>query len=291
MGANIADPQPLSTKNGCALKYIEQGLSAEQNIQQIIFASNAPLRYEFKKLFNSLFKNAAAYIELITLIAKKQDGIKRSELEASAKLSLGGGRLTDRINDLCSAGFIESRLAWQYNRGEYYKLIDEFSLFYLHWVTSKKAERFTQDHWLNQTNKSSYKAWAGYAFESICMKHIDQIIAALKIKGGSITSTWRFIPKKHLEDGAQIDLLIDRNDNAITICEIKHTANPFAIDKKYAKDLLRKVEVFRKKTRTDKQIFIAMISANGLKATMYSEELITAVVTLDDLFTGDEASQ
>ena len=111
-----------------------------------------------------------------------------------------------------------------------------------------------------------------------------EIVTALKIKGGSIVSTWRFIPRKHLATGAQIDLLIDRNDNAITICEIKYTNDPFIIDKRYAQDLLRKIDVFRKHTRTEKQIFIAIISANGLKPTMYSEELITAVVTLDDLF-------
>jgi len=74
------------------------------------------------------------------------------------------------------------------------------------------------------------------------------------------------------------------SDNAITICEIKYSHEPFIIDKQYATILRNKVEVYKKHTGTQKQIFIAMISANGLKPTMYSEELVSSYATLDDLF-------
>ncbi len=268
------------------LKYIESGLTAEQNIQNILFANNAPLRDEFRKLFQSLFNNANAYIELIKLLAKSKAGMLRNELQTAAKLSTNGGRLTARLNDLCRAGFIEEHIPWQKKTGEYYKVIDEFCLFYLNWLDSKKNMRFTQSHWLEQSKGQAYAAWSGYAFESICLKHIEQIITTLNIKAGGTISSWRFVPRKTTETGAQIDLLIDRNDDAITICEIKYTAKPFSIDKQYAKNLLNKVKVFQQKTKTKKQIFIAMISANGLKTTSYSEELISNVVTLDDLFLG-----
>jgi hypothetical protein len=138
--------------------------------------------------------------------------------------------------------------------------------------------------WLSLSNQPSWKAWAGYAFESTCYKHINHIRKALKIDPGAIAGTWRFVPKANQGDGAQIDLLFDRLDGAITLCEIKYSDKPFAIDKSYAQEILKKMEVFRKQTRTKKQLFFSMITTFGLKPTMYSEELISSEATLDDLF-------
>jgi uncharacterized protein len=192
--------------------------------------------------------------------------------------------LSTRLVDLCQAGFLEEKLSWNKKHGEYYKVIDEFTLFQLRWIASRKGKHFPNDYWITISQSQSYRAWAGYAFESLCMKHVDQIIKAAKIKSANIIDSWRFIPRKHLETGAQIDLLIDRNDDAITICEIKYTEEPFVIDKQYAKNLQNKIHVFQTITKTKKHIFLILISANGIKPTMYSEELISGVVTLDDLF-------
>jgi len=266
------------------LKYINPGLTAAENIQQIIFDDNAPLKHEFSKLFKSLFENAEAYIELIKLLSKNRAGLTRTEIQNIAKLSTNGGRLSERLNDLCRTGFIEEHISWQRKTGEFYKITDEFCLFYLHWVSSRKSKRFTKKHWLDQSRSQSYKSWAGYAFESICFKHVEQIISALKIKSGGTIDSWRFIPRKYTENGAQIDLLIDRNDNAITLCEIKYTDKVFAIDKSYAANLENKVNVFKEKTKTNKQLFLAIISANGIRTNKYYESLIDGVVTLDDLF-------
>lgn len=271
------------------LKYIESGLTSDQNIQHIIFDENAPLKDEFNKLFRSLFNNADVYIELITLLSKKKCGMTRSEIQSIAKLSTNGGRLTERLNDLCRAGFIVEHVAWQKQTGEYYKVIDEFCLFYLHWVGFKKSKRFMKNHWLEQSRSQSYESWAGYAFESICFKHVDRVISALDIKCGGTIDSWRFIPRKHAENGAQIDLLIDRNDDAITLCEIKHSDKPFVIDKSYAAQLENKIKIFKEKTQTNKHIFLNLISASDVKRNQYFNALIQGVVILDDLFTTGDA--
>jgi AAA+ ATPase superfamily predicted ATPase len=265
------------------LRYIEPGISAEQNIQKLLFDHNTPLENEFNKLFDSLFENSGAYIELIRLIAKRKEGVGRSELQSKAQLSTSGGRLSRRLKDLCETGFIEEYIPWGRSIGEYYKLIDEFCLFYLHWVDANKNKKFTQDYWLNQSQQPTYHAWSGYAFEAVCMKHMNQIIHALNIKANS-TGAWRYIPRIHSENGAQIDLIIDRADNAITIGEIKFTNQPFTIDKPYAAKLKHNIDLFQKKTHTTKQIFLAIISATGLKPTIYSEDMVSGVVVLDDLF-------
>lgn len=265
------------------LNYVKPGMTAEQNIQQIIFDVRAPLRDEFHKLFSSLFKNADAYVELIHLIAGRREGLRRAEIEKKARLTSGGSQLTGRLRDLASAGFIQSHVAWGRAKGEYHKLIDEFSLFYLKWVYPVKRQRFTQNYWVSCAQTPAYYAWSGYAFESVCFKHIDQIVDALDIKAAGVISAWRFIPRKHDEDGAQIDLLIDRNDNAITVCEIKHTDEPFVLGKQETQALIKKLQIFKSKTRTRKQLFVALISVNGIKSSYYAEEFVDIVITLKDL--------
>jgi hypothetical protein len=179
-------------------------------------------------------------------------------------------------------------MPWDKERGEYYKVIDEFCLFYIYWLSSTRNKKLPPDHWLKQTQKPIYHVWAGYSFEAVCRKHIEYITRALHIKTAESISTWRLITRNEREDGAQIDLLIDRSDNAITICEIKYTDQPFVIDKQYAEKLKKKIDIFKKVTRTNKQIFLAMISAHGLKKTIYTENIIDGVVTLNDLFTDEQ---
>ncbi len=266
------------------LRYVDHGFSADQNIQHIIFDNEAPLRDEFTKLFDSLFENADAYKELVTLIAHQKEGLTRVELNSLSKASQSGGRLSERLDDLISAGFIEEYIPWGRTTGSYYKLIDEYCLFHLHWVASHKGKKFAQEYWLDQSQRPAYYAWSGYAFEAVCMKHIDEIVRALKIRASSTIGSWRTSGRKTSEQGAQIDLVIDRSDNAITLGEIKYTQQPFAIDKQYAQKLRATIALFKQKTKTTKQIFLAMISANGLKKTLYSEELVTSLVTLADLF-------
>ena len=128
-------------------------------------------------------------------------------------------------------------------------------------------------------------SWQGYAFESACHKHVINIKRALKLNPTSLSGSWRFVPKQgSIQRGAQIDLLFDRRDDAITVCEIKFTDKPFTITKDYAEALSQKVAVFKVRTGTTKQVFTVIVSANGITKNKYSEELISSIVTLDDLF-------
>jgi AAA+ ATPase superfamily predicted ATPase len=266
------------------LKYVEPGLTATENIQNMLFDRSAPLKDEFQKLFRSLFTEAEAYIELIDLIAQKKEGVSRSTLESLSKLSRGGGRLTQRLDQLIHTSFVTSYLPLNKERGEYYKVIDEYCLFYLYWLITQKNKRRPHDYWLKQMQKAIYHVWAGYAFEAVCQKHVAQIINALRIKTAENIAAWRLSTRKAKDNGAQIDLLIDRSDDAITLCEIKYTTLPYAMDKQNYAVIRKKIDLFKKATNTSKQLFLAIISANGLKKTIYSEEIVQGIVTLDDLF-------
>lgn len=264
------------------LKHVKPGLSAAQNIQKIFFDKGAPLYNEFERLFTSLFTNAEAHIEIMQLIAQHRSGISRADLEKS----LGaGGSLSRKLRNLSKSEFIQAFIPFGARaRGEYYRLTDEFCLFYLYWIDRHSDPLFSRDYWITQSSMPVYYAWSEFAFEVVCLNHAVIITSALKVISCGPLFSWRYVPRTPSERGAQIDLVIDRTDNAITLCEIKYTNMPFRIDKRYAQALQRKIDVFTQQTTTTKQILLALVSANGVTKSKYLEKLGTQVLTLEDLF-------
>ena len=271
------------------LNQITKGLSAIQVIEKLAFVKKSFFLDEFEKLYATLFHDAKNCIEIIRIIAKHRNGIGQEELLGKIS-SVSGGSKIQLLDDLENAGFImKFKPKWHRKKGIYYRVIDEYSLFYLYWIEPIKetllVKGLRQGYWEKTQLGSSWHIWKGYAFEALCYKHLAKISEVLNLSPTAVPSTWKYAPRdKSKQQGAQIDLLFDRDDDAITVCEIKCTNRPFEIDKQYAHNLINKVETFKRVTKTPKQIFTVMISANGLKPTMYSEELISNIVTLDDLF-------
>ncbi len=269
------------------LEQIKKGKSSDQIIDDICFNQEGLLFDEMEELFKSLFKDSSLYMEITQEIAGHRHGISKQALSKKLKIP-PGGRLNHRLKELEDAGFIISFLPYQHKeKGVYYRIYDEYTLFYFSWIAPNirviKKLTHPAGYWIEKTKEGRFQDWKGYTFETICYKHITQILKALKLSLTSSPYTWTYQPKLK-EDGAQIDLLFDRPDDAMTICEIKNTDNPFAINKEYARRLEIKLKVFQIQTQTKKQIFLAFISASGIEKTLYSEELLSHVVTLDDLF-------
>jgi uncharacterized protein len=274
------------------LSHIDSVSSATQIIEKLAFSKNSFLLKEFNNLYSSLFGDDGIYVELVRAIAKKIYGIGQEELFHQVSRFSKGGTIVNKLKELEDAGFILSFKPYKRKKkGIYYRMIDEYSLFYFDWIEPIKETLLTKGmqkgYWQKIQKTPAWYNWAGYSFEAICYKHLVQISKALSLSPTAIPTTWRYSPvKESKETGAQVDLLFDRDDDAITLCEIKYTSQPFDIDKKYAENLKRKIEIFKKITGTRKQIFLAMISANGLKKTMYSEDIVDGgVIILDDLFT------
>jgi hypothetical protein len=203
---------------------------------------------------------------------------------------MSASSISTKLKDLLDADFIDKFKPYKHiAKGIYYKMVDEYSIFYFQWLESLRdtmLERgMTKGYWEKLQSSQSWHTWAGYAFESLCYKHIPQISTALKLSPTALPYTWRYAPRPGSQErGAQIDLLFDRDDGVITMCEIKYTMKPFILDKNYAEQLQRKIDVFKAKTKTTKDIFVAFISASGLKHSLYSEDIVSATATLDDLF-------
>ncbi len=272
------------------LSNLSKGLSAAELIEQLAFKESGILFREFDNLFASLFTQSDRYIEMIRAIASQRYGIGQRELLKNMGSADFGSSGLDKLRELEETGFIMSFMPFQHKRqGIYYRVVDEYTLFYLKWIEPVKKiiqkNGLAPGNWQEIQNSPEWHNWLGYAFEAVCYKHINNIRHALNISPSALADSWRYAPRKGAsERGAQIDLLFDRRDDAITLCEIKYTDKPYVLTKDYVEILQRKVKVFKEQTNTTKQLFLAMISVNGLKHNFYADDFIQGLVTLGDFF-------
>lgn len=276
------------------LKEAKKGYSASQIIDSLCFQKNGILLNEFENIFRALFDKADVNIDIIRAIAKSGNLISREELIKELKIQSGSG-LNRRLKELEASHFIQCFVPLGKKvRDRFYRITDEYSLFYLKWLDPLLRSgtfKGQNGYWQKINNTPAKSTWAGYAFESICFKHIEHIRRALEIQGHYQSGSWKYASRKRGDKGAQIDLLFDRDDGTITLCEIKYCDKHFTIEKAYAQALDKKKEVFSmnypsSRQPTGKQIFLAMLTPLGVKKNMYSEDLVHNEVTLDDLFKG-----
>lgn len=263
------------------LKNIQPGESAAQAIDRLHFSANGPLKDEFTSLYRSLFDNPVHHISIVKALAGKRQGLTRNEIIDICQLS-SGGFTTQLLNELEESGFITSYTPFEKNvKDSIYRLSDEYSLFYLKFQHNKRASG--AGTWLRLSETSSWKSWSGFAFESICLKHILSIKKAIGIEDVyTEVSPWRYAVEG--EQGTQIDLLFDRKDNCINICEIKFSTTEFTIDKSYALALRQKLSIFRERTKTRKTLFLTMVTTYGVKKNEYYTALVQKDVIMDALF-------
>jgi len=266
------------------LKEVVPGQSAAQNIDQICFAKTGLLQSEFHQLYASLFEDSDRHMRVIRSLARKRRGMTRNEMLSSAGIPTGGGA-TMLIDELVESGFVKR--VYPFERGKknaLYHLADEYSLFYLSWIEGNRSSG--SDIWMKKQRTPAWRAWSGYAFESLCLKHMPQIKRTLGIEGVETEeSSWCHRAKGENEKGAQIDLLIDRRDHCINLCEMKFSEGEFVIDKRYAGELRNKRDVFQRTTGTRKTIFLTMVTAFGVKENAYSRDLVANTIEIESLFT------
>lgn len=262
--------------------YLEKVLSGEsvaQTIDRLCFTKDGFLRREFNNVFASLFDQHDNHEAIIRTLASARRGLTRNEVLTKSKIK-SGGTLSKTLVELEESGFIENYLPYQGTKDSIYRLTDEYSMFYLKYIENTKLSG--SGVWIKMYGQQSYKIWSGFSFETICLKHADQIKEGLKISG--INATYGSWVDKDRPDGAQIDLLIDRDDNVINICEIKFYNTEYAINSKYAKEIAKKVSAFTSGTKTKKNVFVTFITSYGLIPNQYSRQYVQSELTMDHLF-------
>ena len=261
------------------LSLLCKGLSLPQNIDMLCFAEDGPLRGEFEELYATLFKNSGKYVKVIIALSSKTKGLNRDEIIRETGLK-SGGALSRILEELELCGFIRSYPDYLKNDNLcLYQLTDPFSLFHLRFIKSKRPKnpRF----WSSNLESPSLAAWKGYAFEQVCLSHAEQIKQALGIAVISTEiSSWR---SRQRSPGAQIDLLIDRKDGIINLCEMKYSKAEYLISANEEKQIRGKIAVFEAETRTKKAVHITMVTTYGIIPNSHSG-IVQSEVTLDELF-------
>ena len=256
-------------------RYLERGKSVAQNIDEMFFSGREKMEDEFDELYASLFEHPEPYLAIVTALAKKKCGMTRDEIAGASGVE-GNGRLTRFLEVLEQCGFIRRFTEiGKKKKGATFQLIDNFTLFYFRFMNQNRSN--DPHFWSAMADSSVHSTWAGLAFERLCLQHIDGIKRALGI-GGVLTNvhSWR-------SADAQIDLMIDRRDGIINICEMKYWAGPYSMTSEDDAALANKRLAFKSASKTRKAVHLTMVTSFGVKRNAYANN-IQSFVTLDDLF-------
>ena len=261
------------------LDLLDRRLSLAQNIDRLCFSETGALRYEFEELYRSLFKNAGLHLAIIRFLATRRGGFTRQDIEQHIRRG-SGGSLTRALDELEECGFIRRyQNPGKRIRGSLYQLMDPFTLFYLRFIDGQSS--CAAGSWLALQGSPTYHTWTGIAFETVGLLHVDQIKGALGVSGiASKAYAWR---STSTDPGAQIDLVIDRADNVINLCEIKYRDIPFEITKAYEQALRQKVAAYAEEVAPRKALHLTLIAPYGV-ANNAHKHVVQNVITLDDFF-------
>ncbi len=264
------------------LDMIEPRDSMAQNIDRLCFAESAPLRGEFEELYHAVFSNAESYIDVVRLLGQHRHGLTMSEMRKALKLK-SGATLSRIVDNLEKCNFIGKRAVFGRKSEVVYRLIDFYTLFYFKFIENDNT--LDRMWWTHNLNRSSITAWQGLTFETICMEHHEQIKKALGISGmATQVSTWRCeADEKEKLSGAQIDMIIERADRMIHLCEMKFSQKPYNITADYEKRLRDRMYIFDLKTKNKKPLVHTFVTTFGLGEGKH-HSIVHSEVKMDDLF-------
>lgn len=247
------------------------------NVDSLFFSKNPELENEFPRLFNSLFKNAGDYMEIIRLLSSSRDGFTRFEIVEKLKIA-DNGHLSTMLENLEHCDFIRKYNNGRLQKNGIYQLIDFFSLF--HYKFGNR--RITDEHyWRNSLGTPEQNTWYGLTFEKVCLCHVSQIIEGLGLD--RIRHEYYAWRSRDAHPAVQIDLVIDRADGIATICEMKYSKDEYTVQESEFKKIMRRMEVFQSETKQKGGVQTCIVTTYGLRENMYSEILPTAI-TMKELF-------
>lgn len=261
---------------------LREGLSAAQNFDRLFFGESDELRGEYGRLFSSLFKRPSKHIEIVELLGRKKCGMTRTDIVEGLGGS-SGGDISTCLEELCQCGFLRRYdMIGRVKKDATYQLIDNFVLFHFQFIRGRRGH--DDKFWTLSYASPAANTWRGLAFERLCLWHLPQIRKALGISGVRMDAySWRGGKVGAPGGNVQIDLLLDRGDNMVDICEMKFSGAEYELDADESRKLANRVEAFRRATGTRKGVRTVLITTYGLANGKHSGE-IGSVVTLDDLF-------
>jgi len=264
------------------LESLQKGESFASAIERVCFSPAGLLRNEYHNLYQALFTHADIHQKIVETLSSKPYGIQKIQLQQASGLA-NSGSFQRALEELLISDFLVEQIPFgKRKRGSYLRLTDEYSVFYHRFI--KQQKQYLPGIWQQLAASQPYKSWAGYAFESLCHKHITEIKTALGISAVYAEISSLYVPGSSDQEGFQVDLIIDRKDDAINLCEIKFHSKAYMINKLNYEQLVAKRERFIAYTETKKQVFLTFITNYGIIKNEYALEIVDAEVQLADLF-------
>lgn len=269
------------------LSLLERNESLVQNVDRLFFGRDMQMRREFRRLFNTLYKNPDRYIDIIKVLGRSRQGMTREQIAKA----LGGdnnGHLGDKLEDLVNCDLIRKNIVREKTikrKDAIYQLCDFFCLFYLTFIDRAEVET---EYWAHHINTPEVNTWMGLAYERVCMAHIQEIKQALHIDGiSTLCYSWR---SKATTPAAQIDIIIERADRIVNLCEVKYSYDTYELDKEEYDRICHRRKAFTQETGTRHTPWLTLITTEGLARGKYSD-MIQSQVTLDQLFAATASAQ
>ena len=260
---------------------LRRGLSPAQNFDALFFGPQDGLRTEYDELYRSLFRNPLRYMEVVELLGTRRTGYTRDEMIRGLG-AVSGGDLTKILADLEECGFVRKYMPSGHGKnGGVYQLVDGYTLFYFSFVKGSSAR--DGDFWQHSVGDGRLNAWRGFAFERVCLAHVAQVKAALGISGVRTEAYSLRVSPDENGRGAQIDLLIDRRDGIVNLCEMKYANGKYSITVDESERLRNRIEAARRLFGKNRTIHLTMITQDGIIRSPNSWD-VQSVITLDDLF-------
>ena len=259
------------------LDMMKKSDSIAQNIDRLFYSKEAPLKTEYAFLFKSLFKESTLYRRVVETLSKKMKGMTRQELLAEIK-SEDNGYFSDVLTDLCNCDFVRRYNNGTLQKNGIYQLVDFFSLFHYRFGT----RRVTDEHfWRNTLGTPEQNNWYGLTFERVCLWHVRQIVHGLRLD--AIRHEYYAWRSQNSQPAVQIDLVIDRADGIVTICEMKYSKDDYTLSEKEYRNIVRRMETFQKETGHKGGVQVSLVTTYGLNENMYSE-ISPIPITMEELF-------
>lgn len=261
------------------LTLLNPKLSLLSNIDELFFAdAHAMLRTEYNELYSTLFKRPDNYLAVIRMLTERKEGFTRKEINEKTKL--GGAALSKILSDLEQCDFIFSYARYgNAKNNAIYRIKDFYTLFYYKYVNGVDTKDSLR--WTHLSSTPQVSSWQGFSFELLCLLHLDEIKKALGIdRILNDASAWR---SRQPELNTQIDLVIERADHNINLCEMKFSSGMYAIDKGYEQKLRERMSIFLAETMTRCSTRITMVTTYGVLQNKHSG-IVNDEVLLDDLF-------
>ena len=247
---------------------LQEGQSAAQNIDRLFFGPADEMRSEFERLFSSLFKSPTRHVEIVKLLGSRRCGLSREQIMELLGVK-SSGEFSKCLEELVQCGFLQcSKSIGRKKKNATYRIIDPFIQFYFRFVEPWRGN--DRRHWSLNLHSPAVNSWRGTAFESVCLLHADQIKASLGIQGVEADLySWQWRSDNLDEKGVQIDMLIDRADGIVDLCELKYSEEPYLLDKSEDENIRHRAEVFRRESGIRKAVQTVLVAANGVAKGKY----------------------